>query len=161
MARSAKEAQAPFQAFMIQRGNHFDILSPLTGLIAEKILAKWRLRDPCGTYYFARSLAAIEHPQAVATLRRAVEGGYICHPLLARDPWRGAHVPRLSHRRARHLGHDRAHPHPVSRAHHRESLKRSRHSGVPRCGSGAAGKPSTPYRDTTVFYLLDSTILLA
>jgi membrane associated rhomboid family serine protease/dienelactone hydrolase len=38
MAERAKRAQAPFQAFMIKDGNHFDILDPITRLVARKIL---------------------------------------------------------------------------------------------------------------------------
>jgi non-specific serine/threonine protein kinase len=54
---------------------------------ADEVLAKWRLRDPCGAYYLARGLAAVEHPGALPMLKRAVEGGYYCFPFLTRDPW--------------------------------------------------------------------------
>jgi serine/threonine protein kinase/tetratricopeptide (TPR) repeat protein len=54
---------------------------------ADEILAKWRLRDPCATYYVARGLAAIEHPGALPMLTRAVNGGYYCFPFLTQDPW--------------------------------------------------------------------------
>ena len=54
---------------------------------ADDVLAKWRLRDPCGTFYLARGLAKIEHPGALPMLRRAVEGGYYCYSFLTRDPW--------------------------------------------------------------------------
>jgi serine/threonine protein kinase len=54
---------------------------------ADEILAKWRLRDPCAAYYLARGLAAIEHPGALPTLKRSVDGGYYCYPFLTRDPW--------------------------------------------------------------------------
>jgi tetratricopeptide (TPR) repeat protein len=55
--------------------------------VADEILAKWRLRDPCGTFYLARGLAKIEHPSALAMLRRAVEGGYYLYTFITRDPW--------------------------------------------------------------------------
>jgi TolB-like protein len=54
---------------------------------ADEVLAKWRLRDPCGAYYLARGLAAIEHPGAMPMLRRVVDGGYHCYHFFARDPW--------------------------------------------------------------------------
>jgi hypothetical protein len=54
---------------------------------ADELLAKWRLRDPCGAYYLARGLAAIEHPGALPMLRRAIDAGYYCHSFLTRDPW--------------------------------------------------------------------------
>jgi len=55
--------------------------------VADEVLAKWRLRDPCGTFYLARALARIEHPGALTILRRAVEGGYYIYPFITRDPW--------------------------------------------------------------------------
>ena len=55
--------------------------------IGDEILKKWRLRDPCGTYYLARTLAAIEHPSALATFSRAVDGGYYCYSFFTHDPW--------------------------------------------------------------------------
>ena len=55
--------------------------------VADEVLAKWRLRDPCGTFYLARALARIEHPSALTILRRAVEGGYYIYPFITRDPW--------------------------------------------------------------------------
>jgi TolB-like protein len=54
---------------------------------ADKLLDMWRLRDPCGTYYFARALAAGQHPQALSMFRRAVEGGFHCSSFFSRDPW--------------------------------------------------------------------------
>jgi hypothetical protein len=56
-------------------------------LAADKLLDMWRFRDPCGTYYFARALAAVQHPQALAMFRRAVEGGFHCSSFFSRDPW--------------------------------------------------------------------------
>jgi serine/threonine protein kinase/tetratricopeptide (TPR) repeat protein len=53
---------------------------------ADKILEQWTLRDPCATYYLARSLAALKHPEAIPMLRRAVEGFHAYH-FVARDPW--------------------------------------------------------------------------
>ena len=35
----------------------------------------------------ARMLSLIEHPGALAMLRRAVEGGYYMYPFVVRDPW--------------------------------------------------------------------------
>jgi serine/threonine protein kinase/tetratricopeptide (TPR) repeat protein len=55
--------------------------------LAEPMLAKWRLRDPCPTFYLARTLAAIGHPSALSMCRRAVEGGYYCHSFITHDPW--------------------------------------------------------------------------
>ncbi len=54
---------------------------------AQDILDNWRLRDPCGTYYLARTLAALGHPRALETFRRAVEGGFHAYAFFIRDPW--------------------------------------------------------------------------
>jgi eukaryotic-like serine/threonine-protein kinase len=54
---------------------------------ADQLLDKWRLRDPCGTYYLARALAAVRHTEALPMLRRAVDGGFHCYPFFSRDPW--------------------------------------------------------------------------
>ena len=54
---------------------------------ADRILAKWWIRDPCPTFYLARGLAAIQHPSALSMFRRAVEGGYYCHAFITKDPW--------------------------------------------------------------------------
>ncbi|HJR60638.1 MAG TPA: protein kinase [Vicinamibacterales bacterium] len=54
---------------------------------ADRILSVWRLRDPCATYYLARTLASLEHPRAIETLRRAVEGGFHSYAFFTRDPW--------------------------------------------------------------------------
>ena len=54
---------------------------------ADAALAQWTIRDPCGTYYFARTLALLEHPAAMPTLERAVEGGFHAYPFYVRDPW--------------------------------------------------------------------------
>jgi TolB-like protein/tetratricopeptide (TPR) repeat protein len=55
--------------------------------LADEILKKWRLRDPCATYYLARTLASVAHPGAMRVLRNAVEGGYHAYPFFTRDPW--------------------------------------------------------------------------
>jgi eukaryotic-like serine/threonine-protein kinase len=55
--------------------------------VADRILAKWWIRDPCPTFYLARGLVAIEHPSALSMLRRAVESGYHCHEFITHDPW--------------------------------------------------------------------------
>src|SRR6185312_1729985 len=36
---------------------------------ADRLITLWSLRDPCGTYYFARALAAVEHPEALPMLK--------------------------------------------------------------------------------------------
>ena len=54
---------------------------------ADLMIARWPLRDPCSTYYLARTLAAIEHPRANEMLRRSIEGGFHAYSLLTRDPW--------------------------------------------------------------------------
>jgi eukaryotic-like serine/threonine-protein kinase len=55
--------------------------------IAALMLEKWPLRDPCATYYLARTLAAIEHPRALEMFRRAAEGGFHAYTMYAGDPW--------------------------------------------------------------------------
>ena len=55
--------------------------------VADALLEKWPVRDPCASYYLARTLAAIEHPRAMEIFRRAVEGGFHAYPMYARDPW--------------------------------------------------------------------------
>ena len=60
---------------------------PLARRAADDIVEKWRLRDPCATYYLARTLAAIDHPRALEVLRRSVEGGFHPYTFLTRDPW--------------------------------------------------------------------------
>ena len=55
--------------------------------VAEMMIARWPLRDPCSTYYLARTLAATEHPRAMEMLRRSIEGGFHAYSLLTRDPW--------------------------------------------------------------------------
>lgn len=57
----------------------------LTG--ADEVLKRWRLRDPCPTYYLTRTLAALEHPSAIPMLKRSVEGGFHSYSFFARDPW--------------------------------------------------------------------------
>ena len=66
----------------VLEGRRDDVLTT-----ADRLLKLWSLRDPCGTYYFARSLAAVQHPEALSMFRRAVEGGYHCAPFFWRDPW--------------------------------------------------------------------------
>jgi serine/threonine protein kinase/tetratricopeptide (TPR) repeat protein len=53
----------------------------------ETILKKWRLRDPCATYYLARTLASIAHPGALAAFGQAVRGGFNAYRFYVRDPW--------------------------------------------------------------------------
>jgi serine/threonine protein kinase/tetratricopeptide (TPR) repeat protein len=54
--------------------------------VADDIMTKWRLRDPCAKFYLARSLAAIDHPGALLMFRRAVEDGYHCYSFYLQDP---------------------------------------------------------------------------
>jgi hypothetical protein len=61
--------------------------SALARRAADDIVDKWQLRDPCATYYLARSLAVIDHPRALEVLRRCVEGGFHPYWFLTRDPW--------------------------------------------------------------------------
>lgn len=55
--------------------------------LADDVLERWRLRDPCATYYFCRTLANLEHPQALTMFSRAVEGGFHSYSFFSRDPW--------------------------------------------------------------------------
>ena len=55
--------------------------------LADDVLSRWRLRDPCATYYFSRTLATIEHPQALTMFTRVVENGFHSYPFFSRDPW--------------------------------------------------------------------------
>jgi hypothetical protein len=55
--------------------------------LADDVLSRWRLRDPCATYYFCRTLANLEHPQALTMFGRAVEGGFHSYSFFSRDPW--------------------------------------------------------------------------
>ena len=54
---------------------------------ADDILTIWQLRDPCATFYLARTLAKIEHPRAMETFRLAVEGGFHSFEMYSWDPW--------------------------------------------------------------------------
>jgi eukaryotic-like serine/threonine-protein kinase len=54
---------------------------------AGRLLSLWPLRDPCASYYFARSLAAVQHEEAVPMLKRAIDGGFNCPTFFVRDPW--------------------------------------------------------------------------
>jgi serine/threonine protein kinase/tetratricopeptide (TPR) repeat protein len=55
--------------------------------IGDEVLTIWRLRDPCGTYYLARTLAVVEHPRALEMFRQAVEGGFHSYACFSTDPW--------------------------------------------------------------------------
>jgi tetratricopeptide (TPR) repeat protein len=63
-------------------GAHADPLA-----VADDLLSHWRLRDPCATYFLARTLAALRHPRAMETFRRAVEGGFHAYSFFIHDPW--------------------------------------------------------------------------
>lgn len=53
------------------------------------------MRDPCGWYYAARSMAHLgESETALRLLERSVAGGFFCVPWLTRDPW----IDSLRHR---------------------------------------------------------------
>ena len=54
---------------------------------ADEVVKRWRLRDPCATYYLARALAKLEHPSSIPMLKRSVEGGFHSYSFFARDPW--------------------------------------------------------------------------
>jgi DNA-binding winged helix-turn-helix (wHTH) protein len=46
------------------------------------------LTDPEAKYYVARSLVRLSaHEAALASLREVVDGGYVCYPAFATDPW--------------------------------------------------------------------------
>jgi TolB-like protein/tetratricopeptide (TPR) repeat protein len=55
--------------------------------IGDEVLSLWRLRDPCATFYLARTLALGEHPDAIRMFRRAVEGGFHAYSFYLQDPW--------------------------------------------------------------------------
>lgn len=55
---------------------------------AEQMLSGPLPSDPCPRYYVARALARIgDTDRALASLKAAVDGGFFCYPILARDPW--------------------------------------------------------------------------
>ena len=55
--------------------------------IGDEILVVATLRDPCALFYIARSLAAVQHPEALDTFRRVIEGGFYAWAFYRRDPW--------------------------------------------------------------------------
>ena len=55
--------------------------------IADEVLERWRLRDPCANYYLTRMLAAAEHPEALRRFKQTVEGGFHAHGFFLQDPW--------------------------------------------------------------------------
>ena len=54
---------------------------------ADELIVKWQLRDPCGTYYLARTLARLGHADALTLFKRSVDSGFHCFPFFVRDPW--------------------------------------------------------------------------
>jgi hypothetical protein len=45
-------------------------------------------RDPCALYYSGRFMARVgDVPRALATLTRAVQGGFGCSDFMEQDPW--------------------------------------------------------------------------
>ena len=50
------------------------------------MIERWPLRDPCSTYYLARTLAARTSARD-GDIRRSIEGGFHAYSLLMRDPW--------------------------------------------------------------------------
>jgi hypothetical protein len=54
----------------------------------QTLFAGTSMRDPCGWYYAARSLAYVgQQEPALVCLQRSVSGGFFCFPWLTRDPW--------------------------------------------------------------------------
>jgi TolB-like protein len=54
----------------------------------ERILQNWQPIDPCGRFYVARHLANLgDAERALEHLHGAVESGFACYTVLARDPW--------------------------------------------------------------------------
>jgi serine/threonine protein kinase/cytochrome c-type biogenesis protein CcmH/NrfG len=52
------------------------------------MMQNFTVRDPCATFYFARSLAAAgDDAQALAVLGQSVEGGFSSFEFTTRDPW--------------------------------------------------------------------------
>jgi hypothetical protein len=46
------------------------------------------VRDPCAIFYVARELARVgANDEAMAMLKRSVEGGFTCFEFMTRDPW--------------------------------------------------------------------------
>jgi hypothetical protein len=57
-------------------------------LAAVKRILASDFSDPEGLFYLSRHLAHLnEADAALATFRRVVSGGYVCHPAIAHDPW--------------------------------------------------------------------------
>jgi DNA-binding winged helix-turn-helix (wHTH) protein/tetratricopeptide (TPR) repeat protein len=57
-------------------------------LAAVKRILASDFSDPEGLFYLSRHLAYLnEADAALATFRRVVSGGYVCHPAIAHDPW--------------------------------------------------------------------------
>lgn len=55
---------------------------------SDTILSSMRVWDPCGRFYVARLLARVgDLERALFHLRGAVDGGFYCVSILARDPW--------------------------------------------------------------------------
>ena len=64
-------------------------------LDSVRMLAGSSMRDPCGRYYAARSLAYLgDQETALECLKRSVSGGFFCFPWLTRDSW----IDGLRHR---------------------------------------------------------------
>jgi eukaryotic-like serine/threonine-protein kinase len=55
--------------------------------IGDELLAVATLRDPCALFYIARSLAAVQHPDALESFRRVIDGGFFAWAFYRRDPW--------------------------------------------------------------------------
>jgi len=63
-------------------GNRVESLGALQRIIESGF------SDPEGLFYVARQLAHLGEPErALSILRRAVEGGFLCFSMMARDPW--------------------------------------------------------------------------
>jgi tetratricopeptide (TPR) repeat protein len=57
-------------------------------LEASDQLRKATFRDPEGIFYLARQLSYLgQNDQALETLTRSIDSGFMCYPAMVRDPW--------------------------------------------------------------------------
>jgi serine/threonine protein kinase/tetratricopeptide (TPR) repeat protein len=56
-------------------------------MAADEVLSVWEMKDPCAKYYLARTLATIDHPQALPMLDSSVRGGFQPYAFFLIDPW--------------------------------------------------------------------------
>jgi serine/threonine protein kinase/tetratricopeptide (TPR) repeat protein len=90
------DAQASLAEWQRTASNIPDIVSAARFYVAgerEKCVAmldrlSHEMPDVEADYYFARHLAHLGEPErALAALARSVDGGYLCYPAMANDPW--------------------------------------------------------------------------